>query len=87
MIHIAFPAQLKRVGLAAAASVVAFGLIGASTYEFSLIGKADRPPSPADCRSDRMSGVGDCAGIDLPMTTTEAYEVAPGLTIVERVDG
>ena len=67
------------------AVVIAMTLVGASPNPLPRLAKADRLPSPADCRTDAPAATVDCLGVVLPVTRGEPTEVAPGLTIVGMV--
>jgi hypothetical protein len=79
--------SVRRIAAAGAALAVALLLSGASSPEFQVIGKDDRPPSVADCRDPDLVARDACSGVSLPETATESYTVMPGLTIVEQVAG
>lgn len=81
------PNTLKRVAAAGLVGATALSMfIGASSYEWSVVGKDDRLPSVADCRKAEMINTEICTGVKLPTTTTEAYQVMPGLSIIEQVE-
>lgn len=82
-----FTATIRRIVFASGAIVLALASSGASTHEFSVVGKDDRPESIADCRDPEMITRDYCSGVQLPETTTESYTVMPGLTIAEQVSG
>jgi hypothetical protein len=68
-------------------AIVAVGLIGASPNPWPSLAKADRVPSPADCRADRQVETIECLGVVLPMTAGDVIEVAPGLSVVGQIPG
>lgn len=73
---------------AVAAAVTAGGAsMGATDYDFAVVAKDDRPPSPADCRDPDLKATSGCLGVVLPSTETESFMVMPGLTVVEQVKG
>lgn len=76
-----------RIPLALLATAVAAMTVGASSYEFSPVGKEDRLPSVADCRDAKTSIDPGCSGVDLPETSVETYTVAPGFSIATQVNG
>jgi hypothetical protein len=76
-----------RISAVFAASLAATGFLGAAPYEWAPIGKADRPFSLADCRTEKMNATDFCRGVELPETSTDAVEVAPGLTILQQSEG
>ncbi|WP_181706942.1 hypothetical protein [Chthonobacter rhizosphaerae] len=79
--------KLKRIAAVTAVSATALTLlIGATRSEWSIVGKDDRVPSVADCRKAEMKSDDFCSGVKLPETTTEAYQVMPGLSIIEQVE-
>lgn len=81
------PNTLKRVAAAGLVGATALSMfIGASSYQWSVVGKDDRPASVADCRKAELIDASFCNGVKLPATTTEAYQVMPGLSIIEQVE-
>lgn len=80
----------KPLSIATAAVVGAIALTvfnGATRFEWAVVGKDDRAASIADCRLAEMRSADICTDVRLPATTTEAYEVMPGLSIIEQVEG
>lgn len=77
----------NRIFAALSAVVAGSVLVGASSYEWAPIGKADRPASIADCRLAKMSESDFCRGVVLPKTSTDKVEIAPGLTLLQISEG
>lgn len=77
------------IGRPARMIAVAFGLamVSASPNPWPDLAKSDRVSSPADCRGVGATETIDCLGVILPLTQSDVYEVAPGLTVVGQVPG
>jgi hypothetical protein len=77
------------IGRPARFMAVAFGLamVSASPNPWPDLAKSDRVESPADCRGIGATETIECLGVVLPLTQSDVYEVAPGLTVVGQVPG
>jgi hypothetical protein len=70
-----------------AVAMAALAMLSASPNPWPSLAKSDRVASPADCRGIGATDTVDCLGVVLPVTRSEAIDVAPGLTVVDQIAG